>query len=654
MLKAQIEFFTILGVVAIIVVVAYYALVISNQPSNPVPAGTGSEQSLVQDKIEGVISDGASLSIKWMESQGGSILPIFNDSVSFTRVLVPYWQKCGKTNVPSLEILTEELENATYNYIVYSMRNGSEKVLGKNVTADLSKLSVKANILDNQIDLVVDLPTTVQGAPIQQPYKTTIPTKFGEIYKFMKSYAEESARNRYLELFIINSIYFSANRADGGMEHPELPTFGFLTECGETITRTPEELSLSMEKTIFYTLANVKWWAKAATGLDCSNCGSGACPAGCSLPKTYTIESLNGRTYPQLNPLFLVDDNFGINITSGIYISNPKPVAKANLIFKQFVTSGWCMRPYSASYSFQTPVVLKVEDPLTNTPFNIATLVEINDLLPGNCGELPDSQSCIYNPGNPTNPSNIKCVGGEAKLPACGNCSVKMKVAKPDGSPAPGALGYFGDCTFLPSDSKGLFQGSVGCGADDLYITYIPASRRPVLYQRQWCGVSPEKLNGTVVMYEYPKLKIHFREVNLTTCKAAVTRSFVLANTSAEGACSQSITNANSTEDTFCTDEESCLRQLESATAEESVGFDALQPGTHNLTATLLSIEGSNKNETGGLEGSFNMTTQDRDIYMYVPLYKNASQASQEYSLNMTNLMISNCSINPVMKVDKA
>jgi len=576
--------------------------------------------------------------VKWMESQGGAILPIFNNSVSFTRVMVPYWQKCDKTYVPSLDLLTRQLENATYNYIVYNLYNRSEIVLGKNVSVDLQAAKVTANILDNKIELEVTMPTTVQGYAVQQPYRASIPTKFGEIYKFMKAYAEEAARNRYIELFMINSIYFSKTVDEGGSMHAEVPTFGMLTECGETIDRTPEQLSRGMEDLMFYTLSHIYWWMPAPTNQ--------------SVPKVYTIESLKGKTYPQLNPLFLVDDNFGINIGSSVHLSNPRPVAKANLIFRQFVTSGWCMRPYVVSYAFQTPVILKVDDPLTGTPFNIATLIDINDMMPGNCGEIPPAQFCTYNPGNPSSPSAINCTSRVGEY-SCGNCGITMRVSDEGGRGVSGVLGSFGGCSLPPSDAQGVIRANVTCDADDLYLTTIQGGI-PRLLQRQWCGVTPDTLDGGAVnVYEYPQLTLHFREVNLTTCEARAASGFILANTSGYGACQQSITNANITDSSFCTDESSCTRQLEAATAEESVGFNVLQPGSHNISATMLKIVNGDRSEAGSMYGSFAVRQTDRNLYIYMPLYRNVSLASYDYGMSMTAEMLSNCSISPVMMIDK-
>jgi len=634
MKKAQIELITILGVVVVIFVIAYYALVISNQPPNPVPSGVGAEQSLVQDKVEGIIRDGALLSIKWMESQGGAVLPIFDNSVSFTRVMVPYWQKCEKTYVPSLDLLTRQLENATYNYIAYNLYQ-SEIVLGKNVTVDLANTKVTASILDNKIDLQVSMPTNVQGYAIQQPYKASIPTKFGEIYRFMKAYAEEAAKNRSIELFMINSIYFSKTVNEGGVPHAEVPTFGVLTECGETIDRTPEQLSKGMEDLLEYTLTHIYWWTTAPTDR--------------SVPKVYAIENLKGKTYPQLNPLFFVDDNFGINIGSTVHLTNPRPLASAPALFG-FKTSGLCIGTYSISYAFQIPIILKVDDPLTGTPFNIATLIDINDMMPGSCGEIPAPQYCEYKPGN-----NIACTGsGLPPQTGCGECTAKMKVVTPDGNPAKDAMTSFGGCALPRTDASGNTEGGVSCDAGDLTIVYIKSGIVSQLYQRRSCGISPAGLNGTMTVHQYPKLAVHFRDVNVTTCNATITSNFFIINTTSENGCQDFITNVNMTDTGACTDQLSCSQQLSHAAAEEKIPFELLQPGTHSASAYMLNSSDSSNSIIGAFESSFAIGQASRNIYVYMPLFTNLSVTSRADIVKLTNDMVTNCSISPVMEVDKA
>ncbi len=632
MMKGQIELIAILGVVIVLVVVAFYALQLSQGGANPVPSGTGAEQALVRDKVEGIISDGALLSVKWMESQGGSILPDFGNSVSFTRVMVPYWQKCGNTYVPSLETLTSLLENATRNYIAYSLKNQTEMVLGKNVTASLKDSKVTASILDNKIDIEVDMPTYVQGYAIQQPYKVSVPTKFGEIYKFMKSYAEEAAKNRYLELFLINSIYFSNTKSDGSWAHAELPTVGALTECGETIDRSSEELSTSMEQMTRYTLANVQWWVPASSDP--------------SEPKKYTIESLKGKTYPQLNPLFMVDDNFGINIGQSVHLTNPKPLAKAPALFG-FETSGLCIGTYSISYAFQIPVILKVHDPLTNNPFNIATLVDVNDLIPGGCGEVPSPQYCTYESGDKTT-----CTGdGLPPTGDCGNCTAKTKVVLPDGSPANGASILFGDCLLETTDSAGFTENHVSCDASDLSISYASTSG---LYQRHSCGILPSALNGTVTLYHYPNIEMHFREVNVTTCNASKTNNYVLINTTSEDGCRESANNIGGISSaTACTDSATCSQQLAAAEAMENITIGTLQPGNHSISAVMFRTNSSESSSVGAFESSFIIDQGSGNIFVYVPISACINCSSRDYVINLTKEM-SKCGINPVMEVDKA
>lgn len=454
-MKAQIELMAILGIVAVIVVIAYYALTTGTVFPSPVPQAVSQEQNMIKDAIIIEGKKGADLAIKWLEQQGGFITPNINNSVVFTKVAVPYWQKCGDSSMkPTLGQITERLEGAVRGYINYSLHDKKE-YFGKNVSFDLGRLSVSANILDNKVDFAVSLPTTVQGYAVQQPLAFSIPTKLGEIYEFGKRFADENAGKRMLEHFTIATIYFSG----------ELETQGALTRCGESIYQSGEMISRGLRNAITYTLANTLWWQP----MPDESAGS----------KTYSIESVGGKKYPQLGVGFYLPDGFSLGPSGPLSISNNMHVARAS-VFDIPV----CIAVYNWKYSVSYPAVVRVRDDLTGNNFNFAVLVEVDEMEPGDC-------------------LGIRTGGAAAAM----NCSAELKVVDSSGRPVEGASANFAGFLIGRSDSSGMIRGDVICGSHELAIQKAG--------YRMLKSDSITDINGTHTLFRQPLLNINFSSVDM-------------------------------------------------------------------------------------------------------------------------------------------
>ncbi len=606
--KAQVEFIIIVGLLVVVVSVIYFAYQTGVIFPSPVSSAVSQEQKTVKDSVENIIRKGADEAIKWLEAQGGYIVPPLNDSVSFTRIFVPYWQKCDDTYIPDLKTdITPRLETVVENYIRWSI-NETGEIYGKDVSFNLTQLSVDANILANQIDISVNLPTSVQNYSIQQPYRVTIPTKFGEIYGLARNYAEEAAKNRYLELFILNSMYFSKTIDEGGIMHSELPTIGVLILCGETIYRTPEQLSSALENIIGYTLSHIIWWRPTITDPQ--------------QPKVYGVENLNGKTYPQLNPLFQLPDDFEIPIQDGIALINPAPLLTSRIL----TTSGLCMGTYYIQYSFTFPVVLRVHDDLTGYDFNIATLVDVGEMIPGNCMEHAPSSVCISTPSPTggetvctTNAPGEPSVGG---IMGCTNatCLISIRVLKSDGTPVRNARVVFGNCILNKTDSEGETSGFVACDKKDLYMHYLSETTSEQLVYSK-CEVTPSEASGTYVVYdEYTNITVKLYQVKLTRGfrdeiirgpSVPVTHKVLL--TFKSHGCEEYENNiiVDPSMISICstgnTDE--CLAAMRSAEIEDTVSVE-LQPGRYGIEAEMIKDDAI----IGTTTTSYDVSTADSTI----------------------------------------
>jgi hypothetical protein len=484
MRKGQVEFVVILGVVFLFVIVVFYAYQNGLIGRPTLPEDVAKIQDNVEVRIESVIAAGAKLLLLDMETHGGYLTdPVFirgsdttiPDYVLFVGEGVPYWQKCQNDLSLSREEIKSIFEFALKNYIL----NHSGEFLdlfGKNVTFDVSRLDVDANILRDKIVLTVTLPTTVQGYDIREPYTREVSTKFGEIIDFAIDTAKEFSVNRNLEYFTIYSIYFSKNLEDG---HPKLPTIGFLTDCGETLQRSPAQIEEYLLESATYVVTNTHWWQGFSTNPSRS--------------KTFGIEDVDGKRYMDLSMNMYLPDDFGFNVGgSSISIKNNDLLASMVI----FIVPE-CMSAYNQVYRVSYPVIISVDDPLTGNSFNFGSFVHVTDagekMTPGDCE-----------------------AAGEVIEDPCreASCSARIRSVwhkDSDGSTEPleGSVVTFGECYLGMTDSDGYVEGNVKCGTHDLTIFN---SGDFSFYDK---AVSSSSLSGTYELRYKPRMDAHYRRVGV-------------------------------------------------------------------------------------------------------------------------------------------
>ncbi|RLI98300.1 MAG: hypothetical protein DRO99_01070 [Candidatus Aenigmatarchaeota archaeon] len=627
------EFFALVGVALVIVIVAYFAYTSSIYPTN-VPQSTEQQQKLVKDNVVNVAREAADTAVEWLEKKGGYItIPDTEEAVLFTKVSVPIWQKCGSASmVPSLNSITSRLQDYMKTYITAGL-SGKTEYFSKNTTLDTASMSVNANILKNKIDFEVYLPTKVNGFPIEQPYTFSVPTKFGEIYEFMSNYAQEAANKRYLELFIINSMYFSKIAADG---HGELPTTGYLSKCGEVVTRTPDQLSDALEGIVKYTLGNTEWWTDTTTDP--------------TQPKIYGIKDLGGKTYEQLHPLFHVTDDFNIPMTNSVHLTNPSPLFSSRIL----TSGGLCISTYSMRYSFKFPVVLRVFDELTGHYFNIGTLVDVEDMMPGDCDDHDPYSACVNNPSSTGGTTD--CTGDEGDLPGLmgcpdSSCSASVRVLRPNGYPAKDANVVFGSCIMGKTDSTGRLTGNIGCEKADLSIYYSD----DYMYKR--CNITSAQIDGDYTVYVYPRLTARIYEVNTANCTKELTTHYAsMKFYSPESNCYSYWNNVDQTAtDTDCDtmSETECYQSMLSATLTGTVSRE-MQPNSYTIEAVLLNVTNATDfalftNTTiGALNGTVTLGTSNKIIEINIPIVDETDTISKNESERLVDDMINVCGIDPI------
>lgn len=629
--KAQVEFIVIVGLLVVVVSVIYFAYQMVISPT-PVPSAISQEQKMVEDSVINLIRGGTDETIKTMEAHGGYLVassltdpsavnPTLPEQVIFMHQGVPYWQKCQNDISPSKNDVKLWMETGIINYILKYM-NETLDVYGKNVTYSLSALSVNANILGNKIDISVNLPTTVGGYHIQQPYIVSIPTKFGEILDFAKDYASDAATERFFEYFTINSIYFSRT----------LATQGALTECGESIYLTVDMIEDGLYGAIVYGLTNLLWWQPMSSDT--------------SVTKVYAIESLNGNQYPQLNVGVYLSDDFAVRV------SNPLSVTNNRYIVQGPWTVPVCIALYNWKYSISYPLILRVDDPLTGYAFNFASLVHVDNMMPGSCTDL----------------------GITSRVSICENlnCSARIGVIDGNSNPVVSASVSFGNCSVGKTGIGGFVEAPIDCGIHTLVI-----HKSGHEYYAE--NVSSSAISGTYVLNKVPTLTTHFRDVTMQQREVLDPFDVILLryNKCSIGYVTERLTgNFNSTETQIaypltnidlgtipggdCFDQEPCQICTTShdtgncTLCTQLCGGDVagggiigyVPGGDYNVDGELLGIV--DLKMRGGFKTAYTIPDDNTTLYFYVPRGVDDHTISEAQKLQLTSRLRNWCNMEPI------
>ena len=513
MRKGQAEIIILAGII-ILGAVAILSALQGSFPS-PVPPGVAQVQRQVKDSVLTLSQDAANDIVRVMENHGGYLsagilegLPHTTpESTAFLGQGVPYWQQCEKDISPTKSQIEQWLEEGVHILINRSLSQlGS---FGTNVSFSPEQLRVDATLQDSKIDFAVTLPTQVEGHQIPQPYRFSIPTRFGRLVDFALDFSREAAGSRFLETHALASLYFSLPGPGG---EPLIPTSGYLLECGEAIVRTPQQLSRGAKDAIGYSLAATLWWQPRP------NAGPGA-----KLTQTqvFAVEDVNGKSYPDVQPRLFFPDDFEFQFFSPVIITN------TNFDWAYFGPFNVpnCQSPYVQKYNLEFPVVTTVKDDLTGEQFSIASLAFISDpgqgksMAPGSCGTRPTGQA------------------------ACDslNCTASITVTDTLGNPLNGTIATFGGCPLNETNNLGVTEGPILCGPGELAL-YHSEQYDFLRVQTDSASLNP----ATFALPRKPRLTVDFVPLNegkACSVSPVDTEHITLILTSTSGGRNYSISN---------------------------------------------------------------------------------------------------------------
>lgn len=355
-MQAQSSVYFVVGIVIVAVLAVFFTMQSGVLKSTMVPYSIMQRENLVRESVEKIIRDGADISIEYLSMHGGYFDPPMDKSIMFQYVVVPYWQRCGERLTVSKNIIKARLENGTKNHILNSLAGN----FPERVKFNMSMLDVSANILDDRIDFTVTLPMTIDGYFMDEPYRVSVPSKFGRIIDFANEFIDENIDERWFEEFTKAAIEMSSS---------ELLRQGVITECGKCERLSADEISGLMENVAEFVRINTFWWKPTHVSPDGS--------------RVFSIESVDGKAYYDLN-IRLLDPEIPMVTDKGVEIC-------ANDIV---IDVGWdrmnwneCITFFDHGYSLYYPIVVGVEDALTNHNFYFAILVGLENLEPdsGEC-----------------------------------------------------------------------------------------------------------------------------------------------------------------------------------------------------------------------------------------------------------------------------
>jgi len=595
MAKGQVEIVVILGIAIVGAVVVLYAYQYGIITPSTVPVGVQQKWQSVKASFESLVQDGSQETLRKLSMYGGYLdnSSMALGSVTFLGKEVPYWQYNGQVKYPNVR------ENFRIGLTNYLSANKDTVAQALNINGvELGEPQVSVNFLPSRIAVTVNMPTTIDGNRISQPYVTEVQTRLDEIDSFSKAFATYEKESRPLEYYTLSSMIISPMEDN---VHT-VPLFVFLTECGEYVFKSWYDVKPYMETTIKATLANVYMPGKAPTDFVRTS----------SSPK-YMLVPLDGKRYESLDVAFHLPDEFQLDQSS--FRFSPDPItATANMLPQV----GLCQSdPVYVNYYLAYPAIVRAKDPLTQNVFQFAVTVLIKDNKPAEWSATPggmDVQAQIC-----TNPQ----------------CRAGLTVRDGSGKPVESASVLFMGCNIGTTDSQGRLNAASPCGLGLLQIYRGGFDAYSKMQSSDNMG------NLAVSIVRTPVIRLHFYQVDVQDVSASSRYEVYKDSVSPIG---QTYTTYMSFLDIANT--KTYIRTFGSLGGQAG----GMPAGSYAITGTLLSA-GS---ELGSFVTAFSLpeSADGKDLYVYIPTTSAYPQITDEVQKATATAALSNvltkCGLGPI------
>lgn len=602
MRKGQVELVAILGIIVVVVVIAYFALS-GVGPGPAAPSGIQQEQLQVKNSIENLIRSGAEETLRTVSLYGGYDSPegFALGSVELNGREVPYWSYQGSTNIPDLQTA---VSRRITDYI-RSNKAAMEQSL-ENQEVVIGDPSVGTRMLANQLIVDVNMQVSVRGYPIAGPYSVSVPTKMGEVQELSQKLVNHISSSRFFEDVTLYQIIGS--RFENGVQ--VLPILVNPVSCGRSVYLDWYSLQPEMEAAVRSALAHTYM-----PGQYPLNVGDKTSYMKFSLP------ALDGKEYLDIPVSFHTPDGF--ELTSENFQFAPNPITA---IAEPVPLTGACAaEPVYVNYYVLYPGVAQIKDPLTGNLFRFAFQVFMKNNQPGSWGEAGYISS------------------EQAAICADTSCPARIEVKDSEGNALPYASIRFMDCGYR-ADGDGVFEGNVPCGIGSLVVRVEGYG----MYDSPHS--SDDLLDMDLTVYRQPLVNLFFHEVSVQNDslagnyiidpdgikwirndirpEEAVTLSFISKETGQEH------------------------QRIYTATSDNI----QLPPGDYYLGGILSSQDLVSL--YGGFNQEITLAEDTKSLHLYIPYSEGFSQMTDNNTIMQSAAVLSrilrNCSVGPVSETPVA
>ncbi|MBU0952888.1 MAG: hypothetical protein KKA90_00490 [Nanoarchaeota archaeon] len=441
MRRGQVEFVALVG----IVLVALVVIAIAYQDYLPSigPAALSSDEQLVHNSVNGILADGIIHVVDEMERHGGylSLEQLGNEDgtiPAFTTYLgdgVPYWQVCDTNLAPSMNQIKTDFAFALKKYLTENMN--INPLPGKDVTFDLSKLSIEITIFDSRVEATATIPTKIKGTTANPVYQAMTPTSLGRIISFAQDVATSFANTRQFDHNTITSLYLVKDADDG---FSRIPVGGMIYECGTGFTRSPEDLGEALSDVVEYVLANTYWFVDIPKEDD--------------KQMVFDITTVNGVSYHDLTIQQRLPDGLDFTASAPMVAYANKQLLNYPPLAILGLALPICHSSFLFAPSFTYPYIIEVEDEFTGNAFRFAGFVSVEEMKVASCDSATPLDVSAHCP-------DLLCTG-------------TVRVRDNEGTPVPGAAVIYGDCFSGMTDTNGVLTGPVACTGSDTLHVYEP------------------------------------------------------------------------------------------------------------------------------------------------------------------------------------
>ncbi|MCK4715096.1 MAG: hypothetical protein KAT35_05940, partial [Candidatus Aenigmarchaeota archaeon] len=254
--KAQTSIIIILALAiffAIVILFAWQRLAIEG----PETGGVSELKRLLRERVEERIYTGAYETLETIGKQGG-YLDIPSPSIYFGQGRVSYWQMCQHGFIPPLDNVTQDIGEGMKRYLnSWEL----EEFEGKQVLKqEINASDVEIILSPRHIIVRVWMHITIDGYKLDLPLEIDMDSDFLTLYNFASDFIQDNLEGRHFETFIASIFYHSYEDTDNIGNPNFLPNLGVLTECGQTIYKTWDEIARVIKGMVSYSLGHIVLW----------------------------------------------------------------------------------------------------------------------------------------------------------------------------------------------------------------------------------------------------------------------------------------------------------------------------------------------------------------------------------------------------------